>query len=131
MHPYRHVQHGVVLPVPGVVPLEQALSGRQPRAGKFRQVQIDESQFLQSETSVLADKISIFHKEPYLITPTTLDLLPDRDPDRARVQHSGRRVRRHLAGKLELLAPFDGVVFHLLPVCEENENESCIRLVYF
>lgn len=75
---------------------------------------------------------TIQHPHAYLKTPTPLNLLSYRYPHRAGIQHAGGRIRCHLAGKLELLPPFDCVIFHLLPAVGKKirENESCIRLVH-
>lgn len=72
-------------------------------------------------------KASSFQQfEAYLKTSTTLNLLSHRYPHRAGIQHASGSIRCHLAGKLELLAPFHGMVFHLFPVMAGKQKTKVV-----
>lgn len=96
MHLNGDAQHRVVLTLLGVVALQQAATRRLPGAGELGQIQIDEAQLV--------------------VAAAAFALLAHRDAYDARIEDAGGGVRRHFAQELEHLAPFDGVVFHLLTV---------------
>lgn len=93
-------QHWVIQTMSRVVALEQETTWRFARASVFGKIQIDKAELV--------------------VAATTLHFLAYRDAQLAGIQHTGRCICAHLAGKLEAAIPFDAMIAHFLAAKGKN-----------